>query len=446
MPEDLRHVPVHRHLLLNTLTMMVGMMSMMGLGLLDTWFISRLGTEALAAISFTFPITFSLISLMIGMGVGTSAVLGRVIGRGDILAARRLAVVALVCASFLMLLAALIGLLIAPWLFNVMGADAVTLPLILQFMHLWFSACVLLAVSMVGNAIFRAFGNARIPSVIMVIASLVNAALDPVLIFGWGPFPAMGLQGAALASLVSWICGSALMLWLLTYRYHFLDGRSWRKHIVADGRVLLQIALPAALTNMLTPFATVLLTALVAVFGREAVAAYGVGGRVESIASLFILSLSMVLPPFISQNLGAQRCDRIRQGYDAALRMVLIVQLAVAGALFLLAPMLARWFSEQSQVQEAIVMYLSILPLGYGAQGIIILTNSSFNALHQPRRAFGLSVLRFFGLLIPLSWLMAQWLQLKGIFVAGVLANVLCALLAYLWFNKVMKKMERHDS
>ena len=300
MPEDLRHVPVHRHLLLNTLTMMVGMMSMMGLGLLDTWFISRLGTEALAAISFTFPITFSLISLMIGMGVGTSAVLGRVIGRGDILAARRLAVVALVCASFLMLLAALIGLLIAPWLFNVMGADAVTLSLILQFMHLWFSACVLLAVSMVGNAIFRAFGNARIPSVIMVIASLVNAALDPVLIFGWGPIPAMGLQGAALASVVSWICGSALMLWLLTFRYHFLDGRSWRKHIVADGRVLLQIALPAALTNMLTPFATVLLTALVAVFGREAVAAYGVGGRVESIASLFILSLSMVLPPFIS--------------------------------------------------------------------------------------------------------------------------------------------------
>ena len=126
--------------------------------------------------------------------------------------------------------------------------------------------------------------------------------------------------------------------------------------------------------------------------------------------------------------------------------MVLIVQLAVAGALFLLAPMLARWFSEQNQVQEAIVMYLSILPLGYGAQGIIILTNSSFNALHQPRQALGLSVLRFFGLLIPLSWLMAQWLQLKGIFVAGVLANVLCASLAYLWFNKVMKKMERHDS
>ncbi|MFC3914677.1 MATE family efflux transporter [Pseudaeromonas sharmana] len=442
MSEDVLHAPIRRHLVMTTLTMMVGMMAMMGFGLLDTWFISLLGTTPLAAISFTFPVTFSLISLMIGMGVGTSAILGRLIGSGQLAAARRMAVVALVVASSIMLLAALVGLLLAPHLFRWMGADSATLPLILHFMQIWFFGCSLLAISMVGNAIFRAFGNIRIPSLVMVVASLVNLLLDPVLIFGWGPVPALGLTGAALASVASWLTGSGMMLWMLTCRYRLLDSSGWQAHLAADVRQLLQIALPAALTNMLTPLATVLMTTLVAGFGREAVAAYGVGGRIESIACLFILTMSMVLPPFISQNQGAGRLDRVHLGYKEAIRLVCLVQLAIACVLFVLAPLLASWFSQEASVQSVISQYLRVLPLAYAAQGVIILTNSSFNAMHQPKRALGLSLMRFFVFYVPLSWLLAQWWQLSGVFFGGVLANLLCATLAYLWFNDSVNNME----
>ena len=438
---DLLSGPIRPQLIRMTLTLMVGMLTMMSFNLLDTWFVSRLGTLPLAAISFTFPVTFSLISLTIGMGVGTSAILGRYLGQGKGLEAKRKAVVALICASGFMLLGAVAGRHWASPLFVAMGADIKALPLILSYMHIWLTGCILLAFSMVGNAIFRAFGNTRIPSGIMVVASLVNAIMDPLLIFGVGPFPALGIQGAAVASLLAWSCGSRLMLWLLVVRYRLLSLQGVLTHFKADSRELLRIALPAALANMLTPLATVLLTALVAGFGHEAVAAYGVGGRLESMACLFILSLSMALPPFISQNSGGGRLDRVVEAYRGALLLVLGVQLLVYVLLLLLAPWIVPAFSGEPLVQQWLLDYIWILPLGYGLQGVVILTNSSFNALHLPRQALQLSLARFFLFFVPLSWLASHWFGLHGLFVAGVCANLLCAALAYLWFNRCLRHL-----
>ena len=337
MKADLLLGPIRPQLVRMTLTLMVGMLTMMSFNLLDTWFVSLLGTLPLAAISFTFPVTFSLISLTIGMGVGTSAILGRYLGQGLHQEAKRKAVVALLCACGFMLLGAVIGWLYAEPLFLVMGADAAALPLILAYMHIWFVGCILLAFSMVGNAVFRAFGNTRIPSSIMVVASLVNALMDPLLIFGLGPIPALGMQGAAIASLIAWSCGSFLMFWFLLVRYRLLSSQGLFIHFKADSKEILHIAIPAGVANMLTPLATALLTAVVAGFGHEAVAAYGVGGRLESMACLFILSLSMALPPFISQNSGGKRLDRVAEAYRVSLFLVLAIQLVVY--LFLVLPL-----------------------------------------------------------------------------------------------------------
>lgn len=441
MNVDLLSGPIRPQLIRMTLTLMVGMLTMMSFNLLDTWFVAQLGTHALAAISFTFPITFSLISLTIGMGVGTSAILGRYLGQGREEEAKRKALTAILFAFGFMVVGGGIGLLWSEPLFVAMGADADALPLILSYMHIWFAGCGLLAVSMVGNAIFRAFGNTRIPSGIMVAASLVNALLDPVLIFGLGPVPALGIQGAAIASLIAWACGCGLMLWMLWFRHRLLSWRHFARHCLQDSREILHIAMPAALANMLTPLATVLLTAFVARYGQEAVAAYGVGSRLESVACLFILSLSMSLPPFISQNSGARQLARVAEAYHSALRMVLMIQLAIYLLMLLGSPWIVSAFSEQAEVQRLLLQYLWILPLGYGLQGVIILTSSSLNALHQPRLAFGLSLLRFFVLFVPISCGLGYGFGLLGLFIGGVVANLLGACLAYLWFNSTLRRL-----
>ena len=285
-----------------TLPMLVGMITLMTFNLVDTFFISMLGTVQLAAISFTFPVSFTLISLSIGLSIGTSAVIAKALGAGSLTEARTDGQVALCLSALLVAVLAVLGYVFTVPLFTALGADTDTLSYIRQYMDIWFCGAVLLVLPMVGNAVLRASGDTKTPSIIMACSGLVNAVLDPILIFGLGPLPAMGMHGAAIATVISWVFGSALILYLLVKRG--LITTNWIKPVLLLSicRKILRIGLPAAGANMLTPLAMGILTAIMASYGAAAVAAFGVGARLESIACLVVLALSMTLPPFVSQN------------------------------------------------------------------------------------------------------------------------------------------------
>ncbi len=168
-----------------------------------------------------------------------------------------------------------------------------------------------------------------------------------------------------------------------------------RSVMKASGRDMLRIGIPAAGANMMTPLAMGIMTAIVAGFGETAVAAFGVGARLEPIATLLVLAMSSSLPPVVSQNFGANRLDRVAEAYRLSIRFILIWQLGVYLVLGVGASLIATLFSDDPQVMSTIRLFLWIMPLGYGLQGIIILTNSSLNALHQPLAALYLSVARF---------------------------------------------------
>ena len=140
----------------------------------------------------------------------------------------------------------------------------------------------------------------------------------------------MGVEGAAIASVISWLVSFSLILYLIIYRRGLINsGHQPFSEFLAISKRILHIGLPAAGANMLTPLAMAILTAVMASYGAHAVAAYGVGARIESIASLVVLALSMTLPPFVSQNLGAGQLERVKTGYRLCIRFVL--RLAVCG-------------------------------------------------------------------------------------------------------------------
>ena len=420
-----------------TIPMIFGMVAMMTFNLVDTLFISMLGTEPLAAVSFTFPVTFTVISLSIGLGIGTSAVIARLIGQNKASLARGYSTAALYLAILMVGLLSLFGWLNSQLIFSLLGAGSATYRLIMQYMDIWFAGSILLILPMICNAIFRANGDTKVPSLAMAGAGLINAMLDPLLIFGLGPFPALGVQGAALASIISWSVGSVMVLYILGIKQNRLD------FIVTDIKLLLQawreigkIGFPAAGASILTPIAMALMTAIVAKQGEYAVAAFGVGSRIESISSIVVLSLSMTLPPFISQNYGAGQLKRVKQAYDVATRFVLLWQLGIYLLLAAAAWLVADLFSDSESVREVIRLFIWILPLSYGAQGVVILSNSSFNALHKPASAVGLSIVRFFVLFVPLSYLGSYWGGISGLFVGGMLGNLIAGVVAWQWFQR----------
>ncbi|MBU2113637.1 MAG: MATE family efflux transporter [Gammaproteobacteria bacterium] len=428
-----------------TLPMLAGMLTLMTFNLVDTFFVGMLGTEQLAALSFTFPVSFTLISLAIGLSIGTSAVIAKALGAGELSAARTDGQVALWLSAILVAILALAGYLLTEPMFTAMGASASVLAYIRQYMDIWFIGAVLLVLPMVGNAVLRAAGDTRTPSLIMAGSGLVNAILDPIMIFGVGPIPALGIQGAAIATVISWLVGSVLIIHLLVKRDLITTSAIALAEAIAVCRKILRIGAPAAGANMLTPLAMAVLTAIMASYGEAAVAAFGVGARLESIACLVVLALSMTLPPLVSQNFGAGLLHRVQQAYRDSGRFVMLWQFAVFVVLAALAPLLAKLFSSDSELVRIICWFIWIVPLGYGLQGVIILTNSSFNALHRPGSALVLSIIRLFVFYVPLAWLGGQLYGVTGLFVGCVVANIITAAIAWHWFNRTLHttKQER---
>ncbi|WP_370278007.1 MATE family efflux transporter [Pontibacterium sp.] len=426
-----------------TVPMMMGIVSLMLFNLADIYFVGKLGTEPLAALGFTFPVTFSITSLAIGLGIGTSATLARLIGSGDHQKASSLSTDNLLSTACLTLLIALGCQLIIEPLFRLMGASEKLLPYINSYMSVWFWGSVFLVVNMVSNACMRASGDTKTPAKIMALSSAMNMVLDPLLIFGWGPVPAMGVQGAAIASVIAWGITCAIVLHILYHRRGLLILQSIDLvRIWQHWSAVMKIGLPAALSNMMTPVANGVLTAMVATYGAEAVAAFGVGNRLESLSLLACLALSMTLPPFISQNFGAAQTERVVRAYRIAIRFALIWQALIYIGLCLTSDYVAAVFSDNADVQSWIGIWILIVPVGFGFQAATFLTASSFNALHQPMRAMRISITRLFVFYVPLGWLGSELYGLQGMFGGLVIANALTALTAWFWMRRHLARLQ----
>ena len=183
--------------------MMIGMIGMVIFNLVDTLYIGRLGTEALAAMSFTLPVVMLQGSISMGLGVGVSAVISRAIGAGNQEKVKRLTTDSLFLSVLIVTSFVVLGYLTIDPLFRLLGAEGELLILVKQYMSIWYVGVPFVVIPMIGNSAIRAAGNTVIPSGIMLTAITVNIVLDPLLIFGIGPFPRMELAGAALATVIA---------------------------------------------------------------------------------------------------------------------------------------------------------------------------------------------------------------------------------------------------
>ncbi|MFV7771553.1 MATE family efflux transporter [Shewanella marisflavi] len=430
--------PIGRVLLNMSLPNLIGILTILGFSLIDTFFISQLGTEALAAISFTFPVTLIVSSIAIGIGAGVSTNLGRLIGSGNSPKARIFLHDALLITFWLIAAISLLGSLFIDPLFTLLGANDSSLPLIHDYMFLWYLGAPLLVLLMVGNQGLRATGDTKSPAKIMALASLINLVLDPLLIFGLGPFPRLEIQGAAIATLISWIVALSLSGYLLIIKRNLVDFAEFNlERIRCNWRQLAHIAQPAALMNLLNPVANAIIMAMLARIDHSAVAAFGAGTRLESVLLIAVMALSSSLVPFIAQNLGAGQTQRAREALMLSLRFVLIFQALIYLPLALMATPIAQLFSKDPQVIEWLSFYIIALPAAYGPLGMVILTATSLNAYHRPMSSLVLNLCRLFLLLLPLAALGSYLGGVKGLLLALPITNAVMGIACYILASRI---------
>ncbi|MGB3623235.1 MAG: MATE family efflux transporter, partial [Ketobacter sp.] len=271
------------------------------------------------------------------------------------------------------------------------------------------------------------------PSIVMAIAGLVNGIMDPLLIFGIGPFPELGIRGAAIATVMSWALSALAILVILIHKRRLMRIADIFGKRRTTWAAILHLAIPASATNLMMPITAMVLTAMAATLGHHAVAGFGVGTRIEAISLVIIIALSSALAPFVGQNYGAGNSMRIRESLRYTLSFALGCELLIAAVLYLNGDFVADLFTEQEQTKEAIRWYLLLVPLSYGCQGLVMLSCSTLNAMHRPLYGTLISVFRLFVLTIPLAWLGSHWFQAAGLYGGVAVANVIAGVSAVLW-------------
>ncbi|HZD52680.1 MAG TPA: MATE family efflux transporter [Woeseiaceae bacterium] len=442
----LTHGSVGRHLAGMALPVLVGIATMMVQAFVDMWFIGRVGDRELAALGFAFPVLMVVTSVSIGLGAGTSSVVARAIGADDHVRVQRLATDSLLLSFFVTAAVSAIGIAAIDPLFRLLGAPEPMLPLIGGYMKIFYVAVPFVVVGMVGMSSMRATGDTRFPSLLMIIASIANVILDPILIFGLGPVPRMELNGAAMAALTA---RSALFVGALWFLRRRLDMLSFSRPDPAELRRswadILHVGIPAAGTNAIVPIATGIITAMLAQYGPKAVAGFGVASRVEAVTLVMFYALSAIIGPFVGQNVSAGKAGRIRRALNLCTFFCLGSGLVIALGLTAASTFLPSLFSDDATVQGVAKTFLLIAPIGYGAYGMVMVMNASFNGMGRPLPGVVISVARTIVIYVPLGFLLDRFFGYPGIFTAYAVANLLTGLSSYVWARSaVQAQCDRH--
>lgn len=426
-----------------TFPMIFGMLGMIVFNLVDTFYVSKLGAEQLAALTFTFPVILVLNSLIMGIGVGTSSVASRVIGEGNYHKVQRVATDSLLLGIIMAGLMVIGGLLTIEPVFKLLGAEGIVFDYVKRYMNIWYLVNVFVVIPMVVNNIIRALGDTKTPSLVMILSAGINVVLDPLLIFGFGAIPAMGIEGAAIATVISRAVTFVFAIYVLAKRKKVLVFEKVSiKEIAESWKQILYIGLPNGLTKMVVPVATGVVTGLIASYGIKAVASYGIATKLEFFTLAIINALASVIGPFVGQNIGAKKPERVAEGIKFSEKFSIGYSALLFIICAVLAEPIAKIFSSDPQVVQYVVTYLRIVPLAYGLQGVFLIASTALNSMNKPMQASSLTIIQMFVLYLPLAFLGSRFFGIVGIFGGLVISYGITGVLAHLMVSKSIKVEE----
>ncbi len=444
MTLDLTKGSVAGHLRRQAIPFSLGLVAIFSFEAVDLYFIGLLGDAPLAAIGFTLPVIWLLYGIGIGFEAGAASCVSRAIGMNRLNQAKRLTTDTAVLAGLVALVLCLLGLISVGPVFAMLGAPGELMPLIRDYMGVWYWVTPLDATLWTCLASIRARGNAALESKIITLAALLNLVLDPLFIFGLWGFPRLEIQGAAVATLVSVSVVLVFTIWHLHVHLKVFARIFAPFHeILESWKHMLVIGIPAMITNAIIPISSGIVVAMVAGYGIDAVAGFGIAMRIEPMALIPFYALSAISSPFFGQNYGAQQFNRLLEARATVMRFCLGFGLILALTFNLLAAPLAALFTDSEAIRTVSTDYIWLVSWSWGAYGVVMSVNASFNGTGRPLPAVLISSMRVIFVFIPLAFL-GRWLfGIHGLFGASSLANIAIALVAYRWLGRHIKASKK---
>lgn len=411
------------HVARMSLTASIGILAIFAVDFVDMIFIAMLGqSELAAAIGYAGTLLFFTNAMNIGLSIAAGSLVAQALGRDDVKAAREYATSV---AVFALVISVLVPLTVLPNLSAILallGAEGETLAFALRYCGIILPTMCLMGIAMTAMAVLRAFGDAKASMFVTLAGGIVNAVLDPLLIFGLD----LGLDGAAYASVIARFAMAAGGIGYVIRAHNGFAKPSFQI-TSRDFMAVSALAVPAVLTNLATPVGTAIVTREMAKFGTEAVAAMAVIGRLTPLAFAVVLALSGAIGPIIGQNFGAGKFDRVRNALVAGLKFTATYVFLVTVLLFLLRAPIADMFDATGEMRVLIYLFCGPLALFQIFNGAIFVCNASFNNLGHPLYSTGVNWGRHTLGTLPFVWAGAAIGGASGVLIGQAVGGVIFA-------------------
>ena len=436
---DYTRIPLRRAVFLLAVPMVLELVLESTFAVVDIFFVAKLGPSAVATVGLTESYLFLLYSIAMGLAMGITALVARRVGEGaseeaSVTAAQALWIAVLASVPF-----AIAGVVWARELLALMGADAWTLEHGVGYMQWMLGGNVVILLLFVINAIFRGAGDAAIAMRVLSVANGLNILLDPLLIFGWGPVPAFGVEGAAIATTIGRGTGVLLQLWILFHGgKHIRVGAAqlaWRAGVAWR---IVRTSLGGVGQMIVAMTSWIFLMRILASIGSEAVAGATIAIRVMMFTMMPAWGMSNAAATLVGQNLGATRPERAEAAVWQIGRYNMGYLLCIALLFFLLPRELVGFFSGDAQVVAIGGEWLRILSYSLFVYGWWMVSVQAFNGAGDTATPTWINVVFFWLIQIPLAWLLALHLDWRetGVFWAVFVSETAVGLFTLWLFSR----------
>ena len=431
-----------RHLMRLSGFMILGFLAMTLASLVETVYLGRVGTEAIAAVTFAFPVLMAIGAATRGIGVGIGAVLARAIGAGDRERAAFLTTHGLLVVLAFNIACSILLIAFARPLFHMLGARDIVLDLVVAYIRISALGYPLFGLAMVGTGLMRAIGDPVYPGLVITAGSVLQVLIGPFLIFGWLGLPALGVEGAAWSFVIARSASFLIGVYWFCFRERMI--RASLARFGTSARDILHVGLPAMASNIIEPLASAVVTRLLAPLGAGVVAGFGVGSRIESIVFMVVIGIASNAAPLVGQNWGARRFDRVDEALRLCYRYCLVWGAIAAVIMWIGGEFFVTLIRDDAEVVATATSYLFIIPITIGFAGMFNTANGAFNALSKPLPPLVLSLLRLLVFYLPLALLARHWFGHVGIFAAAAFTNVVLGVWAREWNRRtVIRQRQR---
>ncbi len=421
---------------------MVGMVLYSMFSLVDTYFVSRLGSQALAALTLSIPLQVLITSLASATGVGLTSMVSRTLGQGNSKTSDNVAWHGLIAGIFYGISFSLLGFYNLDELLLYFGCTPDTFQLCREYLQIILAGCIFTFVLIVLENIVQGEGDTFLPAVIGLLGIILNVLFDPLLIFGMGPLPAMGMRGAAWATVLAELISTAVLIGVVVKRRLLL---TWKwKNFCPSLRVLrgiYEVGFPSFLMELAWVFTITMLNRVAAGYGFEAVAALGIFARVRSFCLTPVFGLAQAALPLAAFAHGAGRVERVKEtlvksGFLGVMLLLLVVFFMQTNP-----DLIIVVFSQDEALIATGSTGLKMATLGFPALGLVFIVSTVLQALGKGFTAMTFSLIRHLGLFLPLLLILPDLWGLNGIWLAFSLSEIASGFLALVFAVKLWQEL-----